>query len=81
MFIPNEPHCGTSEYAQDLMRGLGKAKTAVFPVFNTGPDSFSFYSKTAAELNQYSLLHVQFDFPRFGKIGISGVFAPFFFRS
>lgn len=81
MIIPAEEKCGIYTYSQFLLRELGKnSGVTVSAVPNNCGNNIQAYRAFARALEKkYDVIHVQFEFARFGKHLISGTGVPFFY--
>ena len=74
-----EDNCGVSIYTKKLISEL-KKKVKVNEIRLKSKMSSDYYKKMAQRANQNDLVHIQFDYPYFGKKLISGVYAPLFYE-
>ncbi len=77
----NEEKNGVGIYARKLFLELKKSNKdinfeSILP--NESPLYYYLRGKSVAKKN-YNLINVQFDYPLFGKLGVSGVYAPLFY--
>lgn len=83
MVIPSEKKCGISTYSHFLSDELKKIPTiSTHLVENVCNNDIFSYAAFARRLeSEADVIHIQYEFGRFGKVGISGVATPFFYRS
>ncbi|QQR93152.1 MAG: glycosyltransferase [Candidatus Iainarchaeum archaeon] len=83
MLIPEEKNCGITTYAHYLLmqlQPLGGLQVEI--AINHAQNRLAEYALLASELEKNTnIIHVQFEFARFGKLFISGVGTPFFYRA
>lgn len=83
MVLPPEKNCGIVTYSNYLLHELEKLKGLhVETVVNHAHSDFGKYGELAHQLqNQFDVIHVQFEFARFGKLLVSGAGTPFFYNA
>ena len=81
MLIPQESKCGVVTYSNFLLDEIkGQKKFPVEAVINTCGSDLECYRALAQRMeNEFDLIHVQFEFARFGKKFVSGIGARNFF--
>ncbi len=83
MVIPSHKECGVYTYAHFLADGLKTIPSLnVKTVTNQCGNNLLAYPRFARELEtKYDVVHIQYEFGRFGKIGVSGIATPFFYNA
>lgn len=81
LVIPSQKECGVYTYSHFLLDGFTSSeRTKIEPVSNTCGNNLLSYAAFARDLEStHNIVHIQYEFGRFGKIGVSGAGTPFFY--